>query len=333
MSTNHEVVIIGAGAWGTTLALVALRAGSRVRLVAHRREMADYMREHRQHPVSLPGVHLPDAIEVMTDRDIEVLPSTSIVVIAISVQHLREALSAWTSRLASARLLSVAKGIDTRTLQRPSELIVTALGRPGRLAALSGPNLASEIAAGKPAASVIAAADAGLAGELVPAFHSDSFRVYRGTDMIGLELGGALKNVIAIGAGMAQGLGAGDNATASFITRGLAEITRIGVASGASASTFAGISGVGDLIATCASPLSRNHRVGIGLARGQSLETILHVMGETAEGVPTTAAALRLARSLGMQAPITEQMHRVLFEDLPVDTAIQELLSRPAVEE
>lgn len=255
-------------------------------------------------------------------------PGVTSLVLAIPVQALRDALPGWRQRIPDVPVLNVAKGLDAQTLQRPTEVITELLEPKGGLATLSGPNLATEIAAGKPAVSVVASESAVIAESFVKVFHGPMFRVYRGSDVIGLELGGALKNVIAIGAGMAEGLGAGDNAKASFITRGPAEITRLGVASGADAATFAGISGLGDLIATCASPLSRNHRVGLGLAAGKSLENVIASLGETAEGVPTTMAAQRLARRLGVEVPIIDQMYRVLFEQVPVESAIDELLKR-----
>ena len=332
MSTRDHVAILGAGAWGTTLGLVAHRAGNRVTLVAHRDELARQITEIGRHPRSLPGISIPRDIQVVWNQD-QVAPDVTAAVIAIPVQKMREALPGWRDRLATLPVLSVAKGIETRTLQRPTQIIAECFGRNVDLAALSGPNLATEIAMGKPAASLVASDTVEVAETFVRILHGPTFRVYRGDDVIGVELGGALKNIIAIGAGMADGLSAGDNAKASFITRGLAEITRLGVAMGAEAATFAGISGMGDLIATCASPLSRNHRVGVGLAGGLPLETILANLGETAEGVPTTIAARQLANQLQVEAPIIDQMYRVLFEGLTVEAAIDGLLSRRPTQE
>jgi glycerol-3-phosphate dehydrogenase (NAD(P)+) len=327
MSTRHNVTIIGAGAWGTTLALVASRAGNDVTLVAHRADAARQLRDSHAHPTSLPGVLLPESIAISTVEDAN-LADTSVVVLAIAVQQLRLALATWQSRLPSVPIISVAKGLDTKTLQRPTEIIAAELGFQAELAALSGPNLAGEIARGMPATTLIASATTGVAERLVPVFHGPAFRVYHGLDVVGLELGGALKNIIAIGAGMAEGLGAGDNAKAALMTRGLAEISRLGVACGANPLTFAGISGMGDLIATCASPLSRNLRVGLGLAAGRSLDAVLEELGETAEGVPTTMAARRLARLHKVETPIIEQMAAVLFDGTPVSSAIDVLLNR-----
>ncbi|HYJ12810.1 MAG TPA: NAD(P)H-dependent glycerol-3-phosphate dehydrogenase [Thermomicrobiales bacterium] len=327
MSTKDNVTIIGAGAWGTTLALVADRAGNRVTLVAHRADVARELRNNRRHPTSLPGVRLPESI-VISSSEYADLIGTSVVVLAIPVQQLRVAVAAWQRRLPAVPIISVAKGLDTTTLQRPTEIIAAEFGPQAELAALSGPNLAGEIANGQPATTLIASATPGLAERLVPIFHGPAFRVYHGNDVVGLELGGALKNIIAIGAGMAEGLGAGDNAKAALMTRGLAEISRLGVACGANALTFTGISGMGDLIATCASSLSRNHRVGLGLAAGRSLPEVLQELGETAEGVPTTLAARQLARQHEVDTPIIEQMAAVLFDGTPVESAIDILLSR-----
>ena len=207
-------------------------------------------------------------------------------------------------------------------------MVRSVLGGTTNVAALSGPNLSGEIALGQPATTVIASEIAGLAERCARILHSHRFRVYLSDDLIGVELGGALKNIIAIGAGIADGLDAGDNAKAAFMTRGIAEIARLGVACGAQPLTFAGLSGIGDLIATCSSPRSRNHQVGVALARGESLEVILLSMREVAEGVATTSAALALGRSLEVELPIIEQMHRVLFENVSAADAISRLMER-----
>jgi glycerol-3-phosphate dehydrogenase (NAD(P)+) len=210
---------------------------------------------------------------------------------------------------------------------RMSEVLAAECGgRP--VVVLSGPNLAEEIARGLPATTVAASQDAGAARQVQAALNTSRFRVYTHDDMVGVELGGALKNIIALGAGINDGLGYGDNAKAALITRGLAEITRLGVALGANPLTFAGLSGLGDLIATCASPLSRNRRVGEELGRGRTLETVLSSLGHVAEGVPTTAAAHALAARCGVEMPIVEEMHRVLFENRPAADAARALMER-----
>ncbi len=330
-SSGH-VTILGAGAWGTTLAILAHEAGRQVSLVAHREQTAAHMVSRREHPTSLTGIRLPDGIEV-TARASEAVERAEVVVIAIPTQAIRASIEPLASSLKGKPIISVAKGLEITTLLRPTQVIASVLGGTSRVAALSGPNLAAEIANGRPASTVVAADDLGLAASLGRVFHSRRFRVYHGDDVVGVELGGALKNIIAIGAGIADGMKAGDNAKAAFMTRGIAEIARIGEAMGARPLTFAGLSGIGDLIATCASPLSRNHRVGVALAGGRSLESVLTSMNEVAEGIPTTRAARALGVRHGIDMPIVDQMHRILFEGAPVQDAISRLLERePTVE-
>lgn len=323
----RRVCILGAGAWGITLSMLADEAGHHVTLVAHTRSSAEYLEVHRRHPASLPGVSIPPSIQVahVGEQD---LSDVDVVVVAIPTQKLRNAIVEMEPMLRGKPILSAVKGLEVETLLRASAVIRSVAGEDSPVAALSGPNLSSEIAAGHPATTVIASDVPGLAEDFTGIFHSQRFRVYLSEDMVGVELGGALKNIIAIGAGIADGLEAGDNAKAAFMTRGIAEITRLGVACGAQPLTFAGLSGIGDLIATCSSPLSRNHRVGAALAKGASLDDILASMNEVAEGVATTRAARALGQSLGVDLPITEQMHRVLFEGVPARDAIVRLMER-----
>jgi len=322
-----RLTIIGAGAWGTTLAILATEAGHRVTLVARTTESAKFLDTHRLHPVSLPGVSIPTDIRIAEVEKCD-LGSVDVVVLAIPTQKLRGSLEELAESLRGKPILSAAKGLEVETLLRPSAVIRSVLSRDTLVAVLSGPNLSTEIAAGHPAATVIASDIPGLAETLVDIFHSQRFRVYVSDDLIGVELGGALKNIIAIGAGIADGLEAGDNAKAAFMTRGIAEIARLGVASGAQPLTFAGLSGIGDLIATCSSRLSRNHRVGFALASGTSLDVILASMTEVAEGIATTRAACALGLAHGVDLPIVDQMHRVLFESVsPVD-AMRRLMER-----
>ncbi|MGC4106115.1 MAG: NAD(P)H-dependent glycerol-3-phosphate dehydrogenase [Thermomicrobiales bacterium] len=328
-----SIMIVGAGAWGTTLALLAHRAGASVTLIAHRDDDARTMAATRRHPRSLPGIAIPEAIRIASSLDD--FPASGLLVVAIPTQKLRVSLTNLPERFTHAPILSVAKGIELGTLMPPSAVIAEALGRTTSdgIAVLSGPNLASEIAEGMPAAAVVAGADAALTQWTQRALGSSRFRLYTSNDPIGVELGGALKNIIAIGAGIADGLALGDNAKAAFITRGLAEITRLGIAMGADPLTFGGLSGIGDLLATCASTRSRNHRVGEELAAGRSLEAILADMQETAEGVATTRAARDLAARVGVEMPITEALYGVLFAGTDVAAAIESLLVRtPAPE-
>jgi glycerol-3-phosphate dehydrogenase (NAD(P)+) len=331
MSGVH-VAILGAGAWGTTLALLAHEAGQQVTLMAHRDALANSMATHRKHPTSLPGITIPLEIEITSDVQGS-LTGAEVVVVALPTQSLRKGIEPLTASLQGKSLISVAKGLEIGTLLRPTQILQSLLGESVPVAALAGPNLAAEIAQGRPASAVVASEALEQAATLGRVFHSRRFRVYHGDDVIGVELGGALKNIIAIGAGIADGLGAGDNAKAAFMTRGIAEIARVGEAMGARPLTFAGLSGIGDLIATCASPLSRNHQVGVAIAKGRSLEEIQASMQEVAEGIPTTRAARELGRRHRIEMPMVDQMHRVLFEGLPVGEAIERLLERePTVE-
>jgi len=328
-----NVIIFGGGAWGTTLALLVDRAGAAVTVVTHRREDARTMTETRRHPRSLPGIAIPEAVNVVAIGD--PLPLPDLLVLAVPTQKLRTALPMLPARVSDAPIVSAAKGIELGTLLRPSLVIADLLQRqPGDgIAVLSGPNLATEIAEGLPAAAVVAGQDATLNLAVQRTLGSPRFRLYTSDDATGVELGGALKNIVAIGAGIADGLRLGDNAKAAFITRGLAEITRLGVALGADPLTFSGLSGIGDLLATCASTRSRNHRVGVELAMGRPLARILADMEETAEGVATTQAARDLAARLGVDMPIADALHAVLFEGRDVAAAIEALLLRTPVPE
>lgn len=322
-----RIVVLGAGAWGTTLALLAAEAGHDVTLVTHSPDAATFIRRERRHPVSLPGVFIPDSITVLSVPE-ALADATELAIVAVPAQKLRGSLADLRDWLRELPILSAVKGIEEGTLLRPSEVIRTVLGQSTPVAALSGPNLSGEIANGQPGTTVIASDVDGLAESCARILHSRRFRVYLSDDPIGVELGGALKNIIAIGAGIGDGLGAGDNAKAAFMTRGIAEIARLGVACGAQPLTFAGLSGIGDLIATCSSPRSRNHQVGAALAQGKSLATIIASMREVAEGVATTRAALALGRSLGVELPIVEQMHLVLFDGVHARDAIERLMER-----
>ncbi|MDQ3541973.1 MAG: NAD(P)-dependent glycerol-3-phosphate dehydrogenase, partial [Chloroflexota bacterium] len=252
------------------------------------------------------------------------------VIVALPTQSLRDAIAPYVSQLRDRPLVSAAKGLEQGTLRRPTQILADVLGErhAAPLCALSGPNLASEVALGKPTTTVIAAGAPEIAAAMQRALTSSTFRVYASGDVIGAEMGGALKNIIAIGAGIGDGMEAGDNAKAAFLTRGIAEIARLGVACGADLMTFAGLTGIGDMIATCASPLSRNHRVGQALATGRALPDILESMGEVAEGVPTTEAAHQLGQQLVIELPIIDQMYEVLFRGKSPMEAIETLMER-----
>lgn len=332
---SNTIAIVGAGAWGSTLAMLAHRAGRKVALLARNPAYAEDIRRTRRRSYDQFGPPLPSEITVTSVAE-DALPPAGIVLIAVPAQSMREAVRKLAPMFADKTVVSCAKGLEIATLRRPTQMIddeMRSAGAKARICALSGPNLAAEIATGKPASTVIASTDAEGARFVQTALTSGRFRVYTNADVIGVEMAGALKNILAIGAGIADGMGAGDNAKAAFLTRGIAEIARLGVASGADPLTFAGLAGIGDVMATCASPLSRNHRVGIELTKGRTLDEILTEMDEVAEGVPTTEAAVQLGRTLGVPLPITDQMHAVLFAGKSPLVAIAELMSRDPTDE
>ena len=328
---DRQVTVVGSGAWGTTLAILASRAGNRSTLYVRNAAAADELRESRVNARHLPGVEVPSDVEISSDLA-RALSLADVVILATPSQTMRTNAATIRPHAGGAVIASAAKGLERGSLLRMSQVLTEELPS-SRICAISGPNLAREIAAGKPATTVVAGRDPDAAEKVREALMSAQFRCYTNEDVVGVEMGGALKNIIAIGAGMADGLGAGDNAKAAFITRGIAEIARLGVAAGADPFTFAGLSGIGDLVATCASTLSRNHRVGEELAKGRSLAEIRAGMTEVAEGIDTTAAARDLGQRLGVELPITEQLYRVLFEQAPALDAITALMSREATHE
>jgi glycerol-3-phosphate dehydrogenase (NAD(P)+) len=323
--------IIGAGAWGTTLA-VKLAADRPVTLWAHTPEATSQLIADRENRRYLPGIAFPENLEVATD-DAALSAPHHAYLLAVPSAHLRASVRRLSTRLdPGASLLSVVKGIEQGSHRRMSEVLAEEL--PGRLiAVLSGPNLAREIADGRPAGTVIACADAALATELAAVLASDRFRVYTNPDVVGVELCGALKNVVALASGFVDGLGFGDSAKAAIITRGLAEITRLGVAAGAHPVTFAGLAGVGDLIATCMSPLSRNRRAGELMASGLSWTDAAARLNGVAEGVFTVRGALELAVQHEVEMPIAEQVAAVIHEGRPPMAAVAELMGREPKDE
>jgi glycerol-3-phosphate dehydrogenase (NAD(P)+) len=326
-----RAAVLGAGSWGTTFAKVLADAGCEVMLHARRPELAKSITEVGENREYLPGVRLPVAVRTTADPA-EALLDAEIVVFAVPSQTLRENLIGWTPLLpADATLLSLMKGIELGTTKRMSEVVceVTGVGLD-RVAALSGPNLAQEIAEEQPAATVIACVDTDRAAALQAACHTPYFRPYTNPDLVGCELGGAVKNVIALAAGIAEGLGFGDNTRASLITRGLAETARLGLALGAEITTFAGLAGLGDLVATCSSPLSRNRTFGEKLGRGMSVDEVQQSTRQTAEGVKSCRSVLDLARAHGVYVPITEAVVRVCHEGESPAHMVKEIMSREA---
>jgi glycerol-3-phosphate dehydrogenase (NAD(P)+) len=329
-----RAAVLGAGSWGTTFAKVLADAGCDVTLYARRPELAKAIIDDRENPDYLPGIRLPDALRATADAG-EALLDAGLVVLAVPSQSLRDNLTEWTTLLpGDATLLSLMKGIELGTTKRMSEVICEVTGAgPDRVAALSGPNLAREIAEEQPSATVIACIDADRAGAVQAACHTPYFRPYTNPDIIGCELGGAVKNVIALACGIAEGLGFGDNTRASLITRGLAEIARLGLVLGAELTTFAGLAGMGDLVATCSSPLSRNRTFGEKLGQGMTVEEVQQSTRQTAEGVKSCRSVLDLARAQDVYVPLTEAVVRVCHEGEAPAQMVREIMTREAKSE
>jgi glycerol-3-phosphate dehydrogenase (NAD(P)+) len=328
-----EIAIIGAGAWGTGLSIVLGRKGThRVRLWAHEKEVCESIAQRRVNQLFLPECSVPPSV-TCTNGLPEAIAGAQIVVSVMPSHHCRRLFQSMRPHLKPEMLfVSATKGLENETLLRMSDVItqvVAEIGFPPRVGALSGPSFAKEVARGDPTAITIASKDAELARVIQREFSDPCFRVYTNDDVIGVELGGALKNIIAIAAGVCDGLGLGHNSVAALITRGLAEITRLVVACGGRQDTMAGLAGLGDLVLTCTGGLSRNRSVGVELGRGRKLPEIIAGMhGMVAEGVLTTNAAVGLARTQGVEMPITEQMHAILHDGKPPRDAIHELMTR-----
>lgn len=320
---------MGAGAWGTALAKVLADAGNGVTLWARRPELADTINRTHRNDHYLDAA-LPESIRATSDAA-EALSGACTVLLAVPSQTLRANLEVWKAHVgADATLVSLAKGIELDTLLRMSQVIAQVTGAdPGRIAVVTGPNLASEIGDGQPAATVVACTDSGRAVALQRALATGYFRPYTNADVIGAEIGGACKNVIALASGMAAGAGLGENTAAAIITRGLAEIMRLGIALGAKPATLAGLAGIGDLVATCTSPHSRNRSFGERLGKGGTMQAALDATGgHVAEGVTSCRSVLALATSYDVEMPLTEAVHRVCHKGLSVDDAIALLLGR-----
>ncbi|WP_175935133.1 NAD(P)H-dependent glycerol-3-phosphate dehydrogenase [Corynebacterium sp. Marseille-P4321] len=325
-----NVAVLGAGSWGTTLAKVFADAGNPVALWARRSALAETIADTRVNPDYLPDIQLPEAVEATSDAE-AALEAAAIVVFAVPSQTMRDNLETWKPMLPQdATLLSISKGIETGTHMRMSEIIAEVTGAPAeRVAALSGPNLSREIAQEQPAATVIACEDENRAKLVQAACATSYLRPYTNTDVVGCEIGGATKNVIALACGMAAGQGLGHNTQATLITRGLAEITRLGAALGADARTFSGLAGMGDLVATCASPLSRNRTFGAALGAGATVaEAKQSTKGQVAEGVTSSTSIFQLSQTHSVEMPITQAVHAVCHEGMKVSDAIAALMGR-----
>jgi glycerol-3-phosphate dehydrogenase (NAD(P)+) len=326
-----RAAVFGAGSWGTAFAVVLADAGTTPTLYGRRREVVDAINDEHENRWYQPGIRLPETVRATTDVE-EALDRAEIIFFAVPAQTLRENVRAWAPYFPPrALLVSLIKGVELHTTERMSEVIrEVADVATEHVAVVSGPNLAREIAERQPSASVVACSDLANAELLQSACQTAYFRPYTNTDVVGCELAGTVKNVIAVAVGMADGMGLGDNSKASLITRGLAETARLGVALGADPLTFAGLAGLGDLVATCSSQLSRNHSVGVRLGSGMSVTDALAATTTTAEGIVSSHSILELARKHDIDMPITEVVVEVLDEQLRPSEGVARLMSRAA---
>lgn len=329
-----KVAVFGAGSWGTAFATVLAQAGNQVSVWGRRESVCEAINMQHENPDYLPGLRLPDAITATHDPA-AAADGAEAIVLAVPSQSLRDNLRDWADVLpAAVPLVSLMKGVEVGTTKRMSEVIAELTGAgPERIAVVSGPNLAREIAEGQPAAAVVACTDEGTAARLQKLCHSPTFRPYTNNDVIGCELGGATKNVIALAVGMAVGLGFGDNARASVITRGLVETARLGTALGADEHTFSGLAGLGDLVATCSSPLSRNRTFGEKLGRGMTVAEIAGATRQVAEGVKSCASITELAHHHDVEMPIVEHVTKVVAGEMTPKDMLFSLISRSAKSE
>ncbi|MEV5646354.1 NAD(P)H-dependent glycerol-3-phosphate dehydrogenase [Streptomyces flaveolus] len=326
---SRRVAVFGAGSWGTAFALVLADAGCEVTLWGRRAALVDAINATHSNPDYLPDVTLPANVRATADPA-EAAREADIAVLAVSAQHVRRLLEAWAGQWHPGTVfVSLMKGVELDSGKLMSEVIAETTGAPpARIAVVSGPNLAAEIVARKPAASVVACADAATAELIQAACHTQYFRPYTNTDVVGCELGGAIKNVIALAVGITDGMGLGDNVKASLVTRGLAETTRLGVAMGAEPLTLAGLAGMGDLVATCASTLSRNHSFGYRIGSGMTVAQAREATTQTAEGVASCVAVRGLADRYGVEMPITQTVVDIIHGGQDPEVAVQALMSR-----
>lgn len=324
-----EVTVVGTTSWGTTLAIIMAQKRLPVTLWCRSEEEARALNAARENRTRLPGIPFPQTLTVTSDLP-EAMAGSRLVLLAVPSQRMRENARSIAPYIGDRLFMSASKGMELGTALRMSQVLIDEFGQEHAQQAcvLSGPNLAREVAQGLPSATVVAADTLAVAETARVLVMTRRFRVYCSDDVVGVEFGGALKNIIALGAGMSDGWGYGANAKAAFMTRGLTEITRLAVASGGNPLTFLGLAGIGDLVATCTSPLSRNRRVGEELAHGRSLEDIKATLGGVAEGITTTVAALDMARTSGVEMPITEQTYEVLYNRRDARIAITQLMAR-----
>lgn len=323
--------VMGAGSWGTAFATVLADAGHQVRIWGRRPEVCAAINEKHENTDYLPGIELPASISATSDPA-QALAGAELVILAVPSQSLRANLNDWGQHIgADAVMISLMKGVELGTQLRMSEVIAELTGAgPERIAVVSGPNLAKEIAAREPAASVVACADEAVAQRLQAMLHTQAFRPYTNTDLVGCELGGTVKNIIGLAVGVCDGLGYGDNTKASVITRGLAETARLGMAMGANPMTFAGLAGLGDLVATCSSPLSRNRTFGEKLGRGLTVDEAAAEMKQVAEGVKSCVSVAGLAQAHGVEMPIVEHVRELVEGTMTPQDLVNALISRSA---
>ncbi len=325
-----HIAVLGAGSWGTTLAVLLAAKGYRVNLWAHRPEFAAQLAAERQNSRYLNGVHFPDTLQVFTSLH-DALAPADMVVTAVPSQALRETVEQFRDFPVEGKIIvNVAKGIELKTGKRMSEVLLETIAglQPSQVAALYGPSHAEEVSKEQPTTVVASSPSVETAKRVQEIFHTSMFRVYTNTDIIGVEIAGSVKNIIAIAAGISDGIGFGDNAKAAIITRGLAEMSRLAVSLGGDPMTVSGLSGIGDLVVTCLSRHSRNRFVGEEIGRGRSLEDVVSHMNMVAEGVLTSKAVYELSRAKGVEMPITQAVYEMLFEGKPVQQATLELMTR-----
>lgn len=329
----EPIAIVGGGAWGTALAVNLGRRGAPVRIWMHEDDLVRRMLSRRDNPVYLPGIEIPDTVTPTAELPVAALGAT-LVVFAVPTPFARVLYDRLAPHLAPGVPVVVAtKGIEEDTLLLPLEVAAARLGPAVPVAAISGPSFAEEVARGAPTAVVIAAAEAQLARSVQDRLSGETLRLYTNADVVGVQIAAALKNVVAIAAGIADGLGFGNNTIAAIVTRGLAEIRRLGVARGASGETFSGLASLGDLVLTCTGGLSRNRQVGQALGRGERLTDLLAHMSHVAEGVRTARSARDLAVRSGVEMPIVEEVYRILYEDGVPRDAVRRLMTRPLASE
>lgn len=328
-TTKRRTAVIGAGSWGTALGIQLARNGHETWMWDRDAERCVQMEENRVNARYLPGIPFPETLHVSHDVD-RVLAGAELVVAVVPSQAIRPVMGALADKLPDVPICCASKGIEVDTLETMDEVLHSVL--PARLhpqlCALGGPSFAKEVALGLPTAVVVAGGSEAACHRVAETFHGGMFRVYHSDDVVGVEYGAALKNVLAIACGVSDGAGLGTNARAALITRGLTEITRLAVARGGNPLTMMGLAGLGDLVLTCTGDLSRNRRVGLGLGQGKSLAAILEELGQVAEGVITARSAFALAQKVGVDMPITEQVYRMLYEDKPVRDVLKDLVGR-----